>query len=116
MVGNRNHGPQSARIKTATGLVTRIAIKITIGNVTSPKRETSGMVQNGPVNALHDARTTTVSAAVLTSMNVRTGMTVLSMTAKQRHGTSTSPLRGRRWVHTPEHRPLLPPPMSVQHL
>ena len=32
--------------------------------------------------------------------------------AKQRRGTSTSPPRGCRRAHTPEHRPLLPPPMS----
>ena len=86
IVRNRNHGPQSAGIKTATGLVTRIAIGIAIGNVTGPKRETSGMVQNGPVSALHDAKTTTVSTAVLTSANIRADMRVLSMTAKQSRG------------------------------
>ena len=86
VVQNRNHGLQSTRIKTATGLMTRITIGIAIGNVTGPKRETSGMVQNGPANALHDAKTTVVSAAVLTSVNVRTGTRVLSMTAKQTRG------------------------------
>ena len=59
------------------------------------KRETSGMVQNGPMNALHDARTTTVSAAVLTSANIRVGMTVLSMTAKQSRGAGPVPVH---WV------------------
>ena len=87
IVRNRNHGLQSTRIKTATGLVTRIVIGIAIGNVTGPKRETSGMVQNGPTNALHDAKTMTVSAALLTSANVHTGTRVLSMTAKQSRGT-----------------------------
>ena len=86
IVQNRNHGPQSTGIKTATGLVTRIVIRIAIGNMTGPKRETSGMVQNGPVSALHDAKTMTVSAAVPTSANVRVGMRVLSMTAKQSRG------------------------------
>ena len=32
--------------------------------------------------------------------------------AKQRRGTSASPLHGRRRAHTPEGRPLPPPPMS----
>ena len=81
-------GPQSAGIKTATGLVTRIAIGIAIGNVTGLKRETSGMVQNGPTSALHDAKTTTVSAAVLTRVQTfacrHEGM--LLTTAKQSRG------------------------------
>ena len=80
---NRNHRPQSAGIKTATGLVTRIAIGIVIGNVTGPKRETSGMVQNGPTSVLHNAKTTTVSAAVLTSTNAHADMRVLLMTASR---------------------------------
>ena len=50
------------------------------------KRETSGMVQNGPMNTLHDTKTTTVSAAVLTSVNVHAGTRVLLMTAKQSRG------------------------------
>ena len=52
-----------------------------------PKRETSSMVQNGPANALHDAKTMTVSTAVLTSANVCAGTRALSMTAKQSRGT-----------------------------
>ena len=102
VVRNRNHGPQSAGIKTATGLVTRIAIGIVIGNVTGPKRETSGMVQNGPASALHDTNTMTVSAAVLTSTNVHVDMRVLSMTTKQSRGTGPAPVhRAAAGGHTP---------------
>ena len=92
IVRNRNHGPRSAGIKTATGLVTRTTIGIAIGNVTGPKRETSSMVQNSPANALHDAKTTMVSAAVLTSTNVRMDMRALSMTAKQSKGAGPVPV------------------------
>ena len=83
VVRNRNHGPQSTGIETATGLVTRITIGIVRGNVTGPKRAISGMVQNGPVGTLHDAKTMTVSAAVLASINAHVDMRVLSMTAQQ---------------------------------
>ena len=92
IVRNRNHRPQSTRIKTATGLVTRITIRIVMGNVTGPKRETSDMVQNGPANALHGAETMMASAAVLTSTNVRVGTIVLSMTTKQSRGTGPVPV------------------------
>ena len=112
IIRNRNHSPQIARIKTATGLVTRIAIRITMGNVTSPGRGTSDMVQTDPADALHDTETTTMSAAVPTSADVHAGMTVASTTAKQSNGAGPVPApRGRRWAHTPERRPLLPPPM-----
>ena len=114
IVRNRNLGPQSAGIKTVAGLVTRTAIGITIGNVTGPKRETSGMVQNPPgvrlyppclarpVSALHDARTMTVSAAVLTSANIRVDMRALLMTAKQSRGVVPVPVhRVATGGHTP---------------
>ena len=101
IVQNRNHRPHSTRIKTATGLVTRVAIEIVIGTVTGPKRETSVMVQNGPLNALHDTRTTTVSTAVLTSMNVHVDMMVL-LTAKQSRGVGPAPVHhAAAGGHTP---------------
>ena len=55
-----------------------------------------------------------MSTAVPTSTDVRAGMTVALTTAKQSNGAGPAPahLRGRRWVHTPECRPLPPPPMS----
>ena len=87
VIWNRNHGPQSARTKTATGLVTRIVM----GNVTGPGRGTSDMVQTDPADALHNAETTTMSAAVPTSADVRTGMTVASTTTKQSNGTGPAP-------------------------
>ena len=87
IVRNRNHGPQSARIKTATGLVTGIAM----GKVTSPGRGTSDMVQTDPADVLHNAETTTMSAAAPTSMDVRTGMTATSTTAKQSNGAGPAP-------------------------
>ena len=94
------------------------AIGIAIGNVTGPKRETSGMVQNGPVSALHDAKTTTVSAAVLTSANVRADMRVLSMTAKQSRGTGPVPVhRAAAGGHTPPNINLCHlHPCHIQHL
>ena len=91
VIRNRNHGLQSARIKTATGLVTRIAIRIAMGNVTGPGRGTSDMVQTDPADALHDAETMTMSAAVPTSADVRMGMTVVSTTAKQSNGMGPVP-------------------------
>ena len=108
VVRNRNHEPQSAGIKTATGLVTRIAIGIAIGNMTGPKRETSGMVQNGPMGTLHNTKTTTVSAAVLTSANVHMDIRVLSMTAKQSKGMGPVPVRhaSHRRSHIHERQPL----------
>ena len=53
-----------ARIKTATGLVTRIAIRIAMGNVPGPGRGTSDMVQIDPADTLHDAETMMMSTAV----------------------------------------------------
>ena len=90
---NRNHGPQSTRIKTATGLVTGITIRIAMGTVTSPGRGTSDMVQTDPVDALHDAETTKMSAAAPTSADICAGMTVASMTAKQSNGAGPAPAR-----------------------
>ena len=81
--GNKNHGPQSTGIKMATSLVTRIAIEIAIGNVTGPKRAISDMVQNGPMGALHNAKTMMASAAVPASAKDCADMRVPSMTAKQ---------------------------------
>ena len=43
-VRNRNHGPQSARIKTVADPVTGTMIRIAMGNVISPGRGTSDMV------------------------------------------------------------------------
>ena len=110
--------PQSTGIKTATGLVTRTTIGTAIGNVTGPKRETSGMVQNGPASALHNAKTTTVSAAVLTSVNVCTGMRVFSMTTKQSKGTGPVPVhRMATGGHTPPNVDLCClHPCRIQHL
>ena len=108
--GNRNHGPQSAGIKTATGLVTRIAIGIAIGNMTGPKRAISGMVQNGPTGALHDAKTTMVSAAVLASANVRANMRVFSMTTKQSRDAGPAP------VHRAAAGGQTPPNINLCHL
>ena len=91
VVRNRNHGPQSAWIETATGLVTGIAIRIAMGNVISPGRGTSDMVQNDPADVLHDAETMTMSAAAPTSVDVCTGMTAASTTAKQSSGVGPAP-------------------------
>ena len=49
------------------------------------------MVQTNPVDALHDAETMTMSAAVPTSADVRAGMTVASTTAKQSNGAGPVP-------------------------
>ena len=91
-IRNRNHDPLSARIETATGLVTRIATRVAMGIVTGPKRETSDMVQSGPANALLGAETMMVSAAVLTSVNNHAGMIVLSMITKQSRGAALAPV------------------------
>ena len=64
-----------------------------MGNVTGPGRGTSDMVQTDPADALHDAETTTMSAAVPTSTDVRAGMTVASTTAKQSNGVGPAPAR-----------------------
>ena len=84
------------------------------GNVRSPGRETSDMVQTEPVDILHDAGTATMSAAAPISM--RTFMrghdsSFDDRKVKQRHGTSASPPCGERRAQTPERRPLPPPPM-----
>ena len=68
------------------------------------------MVQNGPANALHDAKTMVVSAAVLTSVNVRMGMRVLSMTAKQSRGM------GPVLVHREVAEGCTPPNVDLCHL
>ena len=82
IVQNRNHGLQSARIKTATDPVTGIVIRIAMGNMISPGRGTSDMVQTDPADILHDAETTMVSMAAPTSVDVCAGMTAASTTAK----------------------------------
>ena len=82
VVWNRNHGPQSARIKTVADPVTGTVIRIAIGNVISRGRGTSDMVQTEPVDVLHDAGTMTMSAAAPTSTDIHAGMTAASMTAK----------------------------------
>ena len=91
IVQNRNHGPQSARIKTATGLVTGIAIRIAMGKVTSLGRGTSDMVQTDPAVILHDAATMTMSTAAPTSTDVRAGMTAALTTTKQSNGVGPAP-------------------------
>ena len=113
VVRNRNHSPQSARIKTVADPVTGTVIRITMGNVISPGRGTSDMVQTEPVDILHDAGTMTMSAAAPTSTerSCRHDNSFDDRKVKQRHGTSASPPRGQRWAHTPEHRPLPPPLM-----
>ena len=63
IVRDRNHGQQSTQVKTVADPVTRTAIRIAMGNVRSPGRGTSDMVQTEPVNILHDAGTATMSAA-----------------------------------------------------
>ena len=93
IVQNRNHGPQSTRIKTATDLVTGITIRIAMGNMISPGRGTSDMVQTNPVDVLHDTETMTMSAATPTSVDVRAGMTAASTTAKQSNGAGPVPAR-----------------------
>ena len=110
---NRNHGPQNARTEMATSLVTRTVTEITTGIVIGPKRVITDMVQIGLVDALHNAKTTMVSTAVMASTRDHAGMRVHSTAAKQSRdaGVSTSPSHGRKKSHTPEHRPLPPPPM-----
>ena len=59
------------------------------------------MVQTNPADALHDAETTTMSAAVPTSADIRTGMTVALTTAKQSNGTGPAPAqRAAKGGHT----------------
>ena len=82
IVQNRNHSLQSARIKTAADPVTGTVIRIAMGDMISPGRGTSDMVQTEPVDVLHDAGTMTMSAAAPTSADVCAGMTAASTTAK----------------------------------
>ena len=93
IVRNRNHGPQSTRIKTATDLVTGIILRIVMGNAKSPGRGTSDMVQTDPVDVLHDTETTTMSTAAPTSTDICMGMTAASTTAKQSSGVGPAPAR-----------------------
>ena len=81
--GNRNHTPLNARTGMAISLVTRTATEIVTGNVIDPKRAITDMVQIGLVDALHDTKTTTVSAAVMASMRDHTDMKVHLTAAKQ---------------------------------
>ena len=115
---NRNLRPQSARIRTFTGLVTRIMTRIAIGNVTGPKREKSGTVWNGPADALHDAKTTRVTAVAQPSAIIRVGMRVLLRTERRSRGA------GPALVHHVTAEGHTPPnvnccclrPFHIQHL
>ena len=93
IIRSRNHGLQITRIKTATGLVIRIAIRISMGNAISPRRGTSDMVQTDPVAALHGTETTMMSAVAPTSADARVGMTAAPTTAKQSNGVGPAPAR-----------------------
>ena len=113
VVQNRNHRLQSARIKKATGLVTRIAIGITIGNDKSKK----GDIQHGSEWPRERSPRCKDHDGEHSSTNKRECLcghkdTFDDCKAKQRHGASVSPLRGHRRSHTPKCRPLPPPPMS----
>ena len=114
---NRNLGPQSAGIRMSTGLVTRIAKRIAIGNVTGPGRETSGMVWNGPTSALHNTKTTRVNAAAPTSVNVRVDMKVILRTTRQSRGTGPALVHRVAAGHTPPNVDCCHlHPFPIQHL
>ena len=81
--GNRNHGPPSARTEMAISLVTRIMTNIVTGNVRNPKRAITDMVQIGLTDALHDAKTTMASVALMANANDLLGMIVHLTAAKQ---------------------------------
>ena len=82
VVQSRDHGPQSAQVKRVAGPVTRTVIRIAMGNVRSPGRETSDMAQTEPMDILLNAGTTTMSAAAPISADIRVGMTAASTTTK----------------------------------
>ena len=70
-----------------TSLVTRTATGITTGNVIDPKRAITDMVQIGLADAPHDAKTMTVSTAVIASVRDHVDMRVHSTTTKQSRDT-----------------------------
>ena len=67
----------------ATSLVTRTMTNIMTGNVRNPKRAITDMVQISLVDALHDAKTTTVSAALMANARDCVGMIVHLTATKQ---------------------------------
>ena len=71
----------------ATSLVTRTVTEIATGNMIGPNRVITDMVQISLADALHDAKTTMVSAAVMASVRDRTGMRVHSTATKQSRDT-----------------------------
>ena len=64
-----------------------------MGNVISPGKGTSDMVQTDPADILHNAETVTMSTVAPTSADVHVGMTAALMTAKQSSGTGPAPAR-----------------------
>ena len=62
-----------------------------MGNVISPGKGTSDMVQTDPADILHNAETAMMSAAAPTSADVHAGMTAALMTAKQSSGAGPAP-------------------------
>ena len=66
-----------------TSLVTRTETGIATGNVIDPKRVITGMVWIGLADALHEAKTTMVSTAVIASARDRADMRVHLTNAKQ---------------------------------
>ena len=102
----------------ATSLVTGIMIEIAIENVTGPRRAIADMVQNGSMGALHNAKTTMVSAAVLASAKDHADMRVHSMTAKQSRDAGLVPAHcAATGSHTPLNVDLCCLcPYPIQHL
>ena len=114
IIQNRNHGPQIARIKTATGSSDKDHDKNRDGeHDKSRKGDIQTWFRLIPADALHDAETTMMSAAVTNKhrRSCRHDSSFDDCRAKQWRRTSTSLPHGRRWVHTPERQPLPPPPM-----
>ena len=105
---NRNHGPQNARTEMAISLVTRTMIEIMTGIMIGPKRAITDMVQSSLMDALHDGK---CSSNGMHERLCGHESPSDSRKTKQSHGVSASPSRSHKKLHTPERRPLPPPPM-----
>ena len=112
--GNRNHGPQSAGIKMATSLVTRIAIE---NRNREHDRSKKGDIQHGsewpcgrsPRCKDYDGECSSTSKHERSCGHEGP---FDDRKAKQRCRASTSPSCGCKKLHTPKRRPLMPPPIS----
>ena len=113
IVWNRNHGTQSARIKTVADPVTGTMIKIVMGNVRSQGR---GDIRHGSDRACGHSPRRRDHDDECSSTNKHGHLhghdsSFDDRKVKQRCGTSASLPHVKRQAHTPEHRPLPLPPM-----